>query len=478
MNNPNCNRNYGRISNLDPNRISNLDPICLIDGKDKPQDKKKPCDVPRKNESNIPDKTLESNEKEETKFSPDILATQKCFDKKLNGVVNGQIAKNENQKYEPIIKIITNIDSDEFAQGYIDIIEKYRVLFSGSRYIFPSSADKWIKNCEGNPLYTNHKRALQLINLFSNDNDEEIKEIKTNTKTLVDLGPGNGQKTAMLMKICNKYVGIDISDVCLRYTIEALEKEEETLGRKFEKTFILSDFSELPTKGIEYFNSYNYESPRLICLLGNTVGNFQHQTDIPDFGYKNLPLNQDYIFQILTDSLGPDDYALIDFQRIDSMAEISHIQNGYDNPMFKNFAIDPLIQLGVIGKNYKGKINTWLDVSKRIIGIYTLRMDYSFSDTDPKKGTWPRKNLEIDLTNHDKPVEIHSSSKYTKEGIERLLSKHGLSIVKMYESPSPTGIKSVEGYGSIGTYVIVLVKKLKLQKADPLDFSPANSDHE
>src|SRR3989344_1799735 len=124
--------------------------------------------------------------------------------------------------------------------------------------------------------YSGQKDAQQLIH----DNLQDIlKSIKVNSFNVVDLGCGNGSKTAYLINelmnlnpnIKIRYCPIDISSYMVSKAIETFSKFD--LGEVIRFQYNISDFDNLENI-TPLLRSDNFKT-NVLLLLGNTLDNFE-----------------------------------------------------------------------------------------------------------------------------------------------------------------------------------------------------------
>src|SRR5215212_4865229 len=129
----------------------------------------------------------------------------------------------------------------------------------------------WLYDKRGSQLY---EEITRLPEYYLPRREREILRarspeiaVRTHARTLVELGAGNASRTRLLLDALaatlERFVPLDVSEEFLRSTAEALAAEYPRLAvdpfvGDFER-----DLDSLPAG-----------SPRLIALLGSTIGNF------------------------------------------------------------------------------------------------------------------------------------------------------------------------------------------------------------
>ncbi len=129
----------------------------------------------------------------------------------------------------------------------------------------------WLYDERGSQLY---EEITRLPEYYLPRREREIlrarsSEIaaRTQARTLVELGAGNAQRTRLLLDALaptlERFVPLDVSEEFLRTTAEALAAEYPRIVVDAFVGDFESDLNALPAGG-----------PRLIALLGSTIGNF------------------------------------------------------------------------------------------------------------------------------------------------------------------------------------------------------------
>ena len=150
------------------------------------------------------------------------------------------------------------------------------------------------------------------------------------------------------------------------------------------------------------------EKPRLIMMLGNTLGAF----DPLKFASK------------LENIMSPQDFLILDgelFNQTDTLA-------GYDNPINRQFAFGPLSSVGLSELN-DGRLHIQTDIDNRQAGLYRIRKHFQAS-----------RDLKIMLAGEtlqilsDTNIEMSWSYKYDRDALTGLITSSGMQLAAEYLS--------------------------------------------
>ena len=150
------------------------------------------------------------------------------------------------------------------------------------------------------------------------------------------------------------------------------------------------------------------EKPRLIMMLGNTLGAF----DPLKFATK------------LDNIMRPQDFLILDgelFNHTDTLA-------GYDNPINRQFAFGPLSSVG-LSEPKDGRLHIKTDVDNRQAGLYRIRKHFRAS-----------RDLKILLAGEtvkilsDTNIEMSWSYKYDRDALTGLITSSGMQLAAEYLS--------------------------------------------
>lgn len=179
-----------------------------------------------------------------------------------------------------------------------------------TRFIYDDEGSRLFEEIMRLPEYYLTRAEQEILSTYSGEIASILDREKFN---LIELGAGNGEKTATLIKALLKekkqfrYVPIDIS-------VGAIEALRQDLGRQF---------GSLPIEGIhsDYFEGLRWikdhsQRRNIVLFLGSNIGNFQ--------------LDHQHLFmQKLSQCLKPGDYLLIGF---DLIKDYEVIRKAYFDP--------------------------------------------------------------------------------------------------------------------------------------------------
>lgn len=231
---------------------------------------------------------------------------------------------------------------------------------------------------------------------------------------LIELGPGEGQKTEILIehflegKLEFRYIPIDISEAAMKSLMEVLNDK----------------YSGLTTEGLvaEYFDGLNWLSntslhKSLVLFFGSNLGNF------------DKPSAKDFL-RNLWNALNPGDYAVIGF---DLKKDIDLMLKAYNDPQ---------------GVTRDFNLNLLQRINRELGGDFDLTKFYFYASYDVFTGA-----MESYLVSKEKqtvfikeigqtfkfeawePIHTEFSYKYLESDIEELAAETGFALeTQLYDS--------------------------------------------
>ena len=300
-----------------------------------------------------------------------------------------------------MIQIDILLSEDQIAQEFMDALERHD-LPEKFFYWFPLSIRAWINLC-GDGAYRNYVRSHSVL---QNHAAEIVSMLPSEPIELISLGAGQGTKDFLIMEHLQKqgkylnYRPVDASQGLLEIACQsAKDKNFACRGLKADLNND-SHFKEMQA----IFD----EKPRLIMMLGNTLGAF----DPLKFASK------------LDNIMRPQDFLILDgelFNQTDTLA-------GYDNPINRQFAFGPLSSVGLSEPN-DGRLHIQTDIDNRQAGLYRIRKHFQAS-----------RDLKIMLAGEtvqiqsDTNIEMSWSYKYDRDALKGLISSSGMQLVAEYLS--------------------------------------------
>ena len=300
-----------------------------------------------------------------------------------------------------MIQIDILLSEDQIAQEFMDALERHD-LPEKFFYWFPLSIRAWINLC-GDGAYRNYVRSHSVL---QNHAAEIVSMLPSEPIELISLGAGQGTKDFLIMEHLQKqgkylnYRPVDASQGLLEIACQsAKDKNYACRGLKAD----LNNDSHLTE-----MQAILDEKPRLIMMLGNTLGAF----DPLKFASK------------LDNIMRPQDFLILDgelFNQTDTLA-------GYDNPINRQFAFGPLSSVGLSEPN-DGRLHIKTDVDNRQAGLYRIRKHFQAS-----------RDLKIMLAGEtvqilsDTNIEMSWSYKYDRDALKGLITSSGMQLAAEYLS--------------------------------------------
>ena len=300
-----------------------------------------------------------------------------------------------------MIQIDILLSEDQIAQEFMDALERHD-LPEKFFYWFPLSIRAWINLC-GDGAYRNYVRSHSVL---QNNAVEIVSMLPSEPIELISLGAGQGTKDFLIMEHLQKqgkylnYRPVDASQGLLEIACQsAKDKNFACRGLKAD----LNNDSHLTE-----MQAILDEKPRLIMMLGNTLGAF----DPLKFASK------------LDNIMRPQDFLILDgelFNKTDTLA-------GYDNPINRKFAFGPLSSVGLSEPN-DGRLHIQTDIDNRQAGLYRIRKHFQAS-----------RDLKILLAGEtveilsDTNIEMSWSYKYGRDALTGLITSSGMQLAAEYLS--------------------------------------------
>ena len=300
-----------------------------------------------------------------------------------------------------MIQVDILLSEDQIAQEFMGAIDRHD-LPEKFFYWFPLSIRAWINLC-GDGAYRNFVRSHSVL---QNHAAEIVSMLPSEPIELISLGAGQGTKDFLIMKqlkIKGKYLNyrpVDASQGLLEIACQsAKDKNFVCRGLKAD----LNNDSHLSE-----MQAILYKNPRLIMILGNTLGAFD-------------PLK--FVAKLVS-IIRPQDFLIIDgelFNHTDTLA-------GYDNPINRQFAFGPLSSVGLSEPN-DGSLHIKTDVDNRQPGLYRIRKHFHAS-----------RDLKIMLAGEtvkipsDTNIEMSWSYKYDGDALKGLIKSSGMKLAAEFLS--------------------------------------------
>ena len=300
-----------------------------------------------------------------------------------------------------MIQIDILLSEDQIAQEFMDALERHD-LPEKFFYWFPLSIRAWINLC-GDGAYRNYVRSHSVL---QNHAAEIVSMLPSEPIELISLGAGQGTKDFLIMEHLQKqgkylnYRPVDASQGLLEIACQSAK--DKNFACRGLKADLNNDYH------LNEMQAILDEKPRLIMMLGNTLGAF----DPLKFASK------------LDNIMRPQDFLILDgelFNQTDTLA-------GYDNPINRQFAFGPLSSVGLSEPN-DGRLHIETDVDNRQPGLYRIRKHFQAS-----------RDLKILLAGEtvqilsDTNIEMSWSYKYDRDALTGLITSSGMQLAAEYLS--------------------------------------------
>ena len=284
-----------------------------------------------------------------------------------------------------------------------DLADEFVAAFRARRfaekffYWFPLSVRAWLALCSDG-AYRNYERSRSLI---AQSSDDLARYIPPGPVEVLSLGSGQGDKDLLLMNalwghgVRVSYVPVDTSQALLELACQgALAVGLATLGIKADVTraghlAALAADPETP--------------PRLVLLLGNTLGAFDPIAAARD----------------LRALLRPQDLLIVDGEIYAAQQTLA----GYDNPLNRRFAWAPLHAVGITEAD--GELVFEDRTDDRLPGLHPLAKH--FRATRDVAAHLGGGGESLTLRSGER-LEMNHSYKYDASTFLRILADAGLTV--------------------------------------------------
>lgn len=293
-------------------------------------------------------------------------------------------------------------------------------ILSGFAYWSVGSAIAWDHACKDN-FYFVMKESIKFFN--SQWQQIHANNIKDKKYHYVSLGVGTGEKDQHILSILLNtnpdllYFPIDMSSEMLRFGVQ---KATERLQLKNDVITIQIDFSIERNIGHlrELFDQIPNDNPVLFSLLGNTLANFQQDTEL---------------LQLLSKLMRPKDRLLIEVATTEDLNEEAAQTAAKEyatTRLFKEFVTSALFQntdlnIDLNSILFQGSIET-----NKAILIKVLYPNSTGKKIDVMLPDRSVMNFEPQDT-----IRLLLTRKYTSDGIKKSISDSNLIIVDRLHTP-------------------------------------------
>jgi uncharacterized SAM-dependent methyltransferase len=278
--------------------------------------------------------------------------------------------------------------ADEFVEAFAA-----RMLPEKFFYWFPLSVRAWLELCSDGD-YRNYVRSRSLI---ATSASELATLIAPGPLEVLSLGSGQGDKDAILLEALDRvglrYTPVDASQALLELALaEAARMGVDASGMKADVT---------RPEHLDVLRAPEGAPPRLIMLIGNTLGAFDPER----------------YARMLVGLLRPQDLLLVDGELFSGQETLA----GYDNPINRRFAWAPLHAVGI--RDQDGDLRFDSEEVADRPGLYAVTKHFVASrDAEAMMG-----GRALQLAAGER-VSMSRSSKYSGDTFMRVLDEAGMGV--------------------------------------------------
>lgn len=292
-----------------------------------------------------------------------------------------------------MIPVQALLTENAIAEDFVSSLRARR-LAEKFFYWFPLSVRAWLALCSDG-AYRNFVRSHSLIARSANDLG---RLVPSGSLEVVSLGSGQGDKDLLLLEAFVaqgthvRYTPVDASQALVEMACgRALEAGIWSLAIKADITL---------TDHLAALAPDEDTPPRLVLLLGNTLGAFD-----PEAGARTLRR-----------LLRPEDLLIVDGEIYAGDQTVA----GYDNPLNRRFAWAPLESVGI--SEMDGEI-VFEDETDGRPGLHPLRKHFRAG-----REVTARVGGETLAIHAGERVEMNHSYKYASDAFLRILDEAGLEV--------------------------------------------------
>jgi L-histidine N-alpha-methyltransferase len=277
-----------------------------------------------------------------------------------------------------------------------------------SKYLYDAIGSDLFNQITRHPDYYLTRCEIEIIN----DNKEKFSNIiKQEPFNLVELGPGEGVKSKILIEqflndsLSFTYMPIDISKKYLTHLLSKLKDSYPHLNAES----VNSDF----LQGLTWIKEHS-KKRNIVLFLGSSIGNFNS-------------LQAKEFFYHLRESLNPGDYVLIGFDLCKDPEILINAYNDKDK-ITSEFNYNLLARMN-------RELNANFNIEKfrhyPVYNVYNSEMESYLISLEPQ--VVYIGNLKRSFVFHEiEPIHIEISHKYRLLEIEQFAANAGFNIVNNY----------------------------------------------
>jgi dimethylhistidine N-methyltransferase len=274
-----------------------------------------------------------------------------------------------------------------------------------SKYFYDEAGSKLFDRICELPEYYPTRTELGILKKHA----DEILNL-ANFGYLVELGSGSEQKINILLQGLNATEMDKLSYVAVDISATAIEKAHQKLSLNFPRLHVLGIVNDFTHELALPYTS----SPRLICFLGGTIGNFDDEEAVRFL--KNV-----------RQSMNPADRFMLGF---DLIKDVSVLEAAYNDREGVTAAFNKNI-LNVLNRKFGANFNPGLFRHKAIYNADKRRIEMHLEALCEMQVSMAKLNLTLALKKGE-TIQTEISRKFTLEQMSEMAKKAGLHTETYY----------------------------------------------
>ncbi|OLD96385.1 MAG: hypothetical protein DMD31_12100 [Gemmatimonadetes bacterium] len=293
-----------------------------------------------------------------------------------------------------MIAIHSLLTENELADEFVAAFQARRFA-EKFFYWFPLSVRAWLALCSDG-AYRNYVRSRSLI---AQSADDLARTVSPGPLEVLSLGSGQGDKDLLLMNALRQrgvrvsYVPVDTSQALLELACQG------AMGAGLPAQGIKADFTR--PDHLAALAPAPETPPRLVLLLGNTLGAFDPLAEARE----------------LRSLLRPHDSLIVDGEIYAAQQTVA----GYDNPLNRRFAWAPLVAVGITEQD--GDLVFEDGVDARLPGLHPLAKHFRAT-----RDVAARMGGESLTLSAGERIDLNHSYKYDAATFLRILADAGFAV--------------------------------------------------
>jgi len=293
-----------------------------------------------------------------------------------------------------VIAIHSLLTENELADEFVAAFQARRFA-EKFFYWFPLSVRAWLALCSDG-AYRNYVRSRSLI---AQSADDLARTVSPGPLEVLSLGSGQGDEDLLLMNALRQrgvrvsYVPVDTSQALLELACQG------AMGAGLPAQGIKADFTR--PDHLAALAPAPETPPRLVLLLGNTLGAFDPLAEARE----------------LRSLLRPHDSLIVDGEIYAAQQTVA----GYDNPLNRRFAWAPLVAVGITEQD--GDLVFEDGVDARLPGLHPLAKHFRAT-----RDVAARLGGESLTLSAGERIDLNHSYKYDAATFLRILADAGFAV--------------------------------------------------